>query len=130
MMLCFGFGRKKKKKSNIDNTGIFLLFLSSAAQSQGCFSFSSSTAVPVRGTKGAQGAGRRRDRDSWPKLAKGIFHPIWHHGKKTKQTKKLASWLLGAAAAWGLSGHQLLGTEKFCITCFVNIYYFSLPFLS
>ena len=45
-------------------------------QSQGLFCFSPHPTSEWTG--GAQEAGRGHSQDSWPKLAKGIFHTLWH----------------------------------------------------
>jgi len=47
--------------------------LSSAVQRGGYPSLS------VRAAGGSQGVRRRWNLDSWLKMAKGIFHNIWHH---------------------------------------------------
>ena len=102
------------EKNNLDNTAVFQLLLSSAAQSQECFSFSvSCTVLPVRAAAGAQGAGWGQNQDSWATLARGIFHTIWHHAKTNKQTKnnnlqrKKQTWKLWGV---GLVGCSCLGT--------------------
>ena len=47
---------------------------------QGLFGFSLCPASEQAG--GAAGAGRGQTQDSWPKLAKGVFHTIWRHAKQ------------------------------------------------
>jgi len=49
---------------------------------------------------GVQGAGRGENKDSWPKLAKGMFHSIWRPIKAIKTERSV--WR--ATVAWGLAG--------------------------
>ena len=49
--------------------------------SQGFFSFSCPASKKAGG---AQEVGRGHRQDSWPKLAKGIFHTIWCHAQHIK----------------------------------------------
>ena len=91
--------------------------------------------------EGAQGAKRTQNQDSWPKMAKEIFHTVWHHMKKQYNWGELT---MGTAAAFGdwlaiiwqvLSNcfvHQLFCV---CVSIRVCVYnynycYFSLLFLS
>ena len=49
---------------------------------------------------GVQGAGRGENKDSWPKLAKGMFHSIWRPIRAIKTERSV--WR--ATVAWGLAG--------------------------
>ena len=63
-----------------------------------------------QGVRGAQGVGRWQNQDSWHKLAKGTFHTIWHHEKKTE-----GSWTWGQMLEWEMletAGHCLVGDER------------------
>jgi len=46
------------------------------------------------------------NQNSWPKVAKGIFHTKWHNAKYFKGCGELAK---GGAAAQGLAGHWSAG---------------------
>ena len=54
--------------------------------------------------------GRGQNQNSWPQLAKGIFHTVWHHVKKTINLRGV---LRGeSTAAQGLVEHLSVGGEK------------------
>ena len=73
---------------------------------------------------------RGQNQDCWPKLAKGIFHTIWHHFD-LKNWGKVAQ---GAAIAWRLVGHWIVVDGAWWalhITCFVYshpFFFFPLSF--
>lgn len=75
--LCFGF-----RKKNVDNTPVFQLLLSSTTQSQKCFSFSPCHTVLPAGSSEVQGAGRGQNQNNLSKLAKRMFHTLWHSARK------------------------------------------------
>ena len=86
--------------------------------SQGLFSFSLCPANEQ--ARGAARAGRGQTQDSWPKLAKGVFHTIWCHSKQ----------YIGVASRGGGTGCSGIGWAlvirwwaiALCITCFVHIF--------
>ena len=71
------------------------------------------------GTEG-QGEGRGQNQDIWLKLAKGIFHAIWHHAKSLKNCGELAR---GIAATCRLAGDRsVVGEQLRCASCVLQIY--------
>jgi len=58
-----------------------------AAQRQGYFNFSYCPAI--KAADEAHGSGRGQNQGSWPKVAKGIFHIIWHHTEFFKKGMEL-----------------------------------------
>ena len=73
--------------------------------SQGFFSF---LCPASKKAGGAEEVGRGHRRDSWPKLAKELFHTIWHHA----QYINWGSWLGGGIAARELTGHRSTSGEQ------------------
>lgn len=69
-----------------------------------------------------QGAGREQNMDSWLKLAKGIFHAMWHHAegvlKGGWEFILLSSTALGVI--WALV--RRVTSNCFCITCCICMY--------
>lgn len=68
---------------SIDNTGMFLLFLSRA-----CTQPSPFLLIPSEGTAGAQELGRGHSWDSWLQVTKQIFYTIWQHDQYIKSCQK------------------------------------------
>ena len=79
----------------------------------------SHTALPARRLAMQKKLGRGHSRDNWPKLAKGIFHTVWHYAEH------LNCGGVGqqvAAAAWGLAGHRSAGGEQLhCVSLVYSI---------
>ena len=70
------------EKNNVDNTVMFSVLLSTAAQSQGCFSFSASHASKGPGKhKGAGGDTTSTADLRWPKGYSIIYSIMWGNYK-------------------------------------------------
>ena len=74
-------------------------------------------------------AGRGHSQDSWPKLAKGIFHTIWHHAQYINWGELAEKWLgIGRQVVSNCIVHHL-----FCIFFYhyyyYYYYYYYFPFL-
>ena len=79
--------------------------------------------------RGTRSYGVGHNQDSWPELAKGIFHTLWHHVRGT-EGRALASM---AAVSQGLAGHWSVGGEQLLCKSLALLFSpssFSLPFLS
>lgn len=67
--------------------------------------------------RGAEGA---QNKDSWPELAKRIFHTIWHQVKKAIKLRGVGQgcshW---SGTVWASAGGWW--AMMLCITCFVNV---------
>ena len=98
IVLYFGFSRRIMLITHL----CFLLLLGSASTKSRTFSTSHSI-----DWEGAPEAGREHNRDSWPRLAKGIFHAVWHHARYIRQ----GNWPDTAIAAPIQAGHQPVGGE-------------------
>lgn len=94
---CFGF--RMRIAHNV------LVGLAVLTMSQGLFSFSCCSAS--REAESAQEAEKEHSWKSWPQLAKGILHAIWHHAE---QGMGQLVWEL-ATAAQELEGNCLAGDE-------------------
>ena len=82
--------------------------------SQGFFSFSYYSASEEAGW--TQQARRGHSQDSWPQLAKGIFHTMWHHAQYINWGE-LAGQHCGSRIGWvSASGWWAI---VLCVTCFV-----------
>lgn len=83
--------------------------------------FSSSCCLARQGL-GAGGAvgGGWQNHNNWPKLAKRIFHTVWHHAKELENGKELAG---QAATAQRLSDYWLVGgMQLLCASLTLSLY--------
>ena len=62
-----------------------------------------------QGVWGAQGAGRGQNQESWPILAKGIFHTTWHHVEKLE--KQQGSGQVDSCCL-GMAGHHSVDCKQ------------------
>lgn len=74
--LCFGF-RKKTLTTHQCFSCCWVVL-----QSQKCFSFSPCHTVLPAGSSEVQGAGRGQNQNNLSKLAKRMFHTLWHSARK------------------------------------------------
>ena len=122
IVLCFGFSMRIMLITHRCFSCCWAVF----TLNQG---LSSSHALPAEKVGDAQEAGKGHSQDSWPKLAKGIFHTIWHHAQYINWGE-LAG---GRARCSGTSWASVVGGEQLhCASLVLYILLlllFSLPFL-
>ena len=99
-MPCFGF------RSSVGNTSMF------PAVAEQCCMQPRTPTISHCPTMGAQGAGRGRNEDSWPSLAKGTFRTVWHggEGEFRKGWDSALLLLLGGGGRWA----SVRGGEQLC----------------
>ena len=72
----------------------------------------------------AQGAGREHSEDSWLKLAKGIFHTVWHHAEGVLKAVGVCLWLFCCLGSeLGISPEVV--TKRLCITYYIHSHIYS-----